>query len=161
MSLRSIASLSFCLVVAACQATAPAQSPSGGAAEPMRGSIATARPLGAGLSLPEMDVPCEATFYVGPFTFAADGDAARTVTTVRSPTGAQVCGLQASWVSGTDTFDETAGVGCAQGASPVEMQQTHTYSPGNGGSGVNPAYLKFERHDPAGCAPLRLGVARR
>ena len=102
MSLRSIVSLSFCLVVAACQATAPAQSPSGGAAEPMRGSIATARPLGAGLSLPEMDVPCEATFYVGPFTFAADGDAARTVTTLRSPGGAQVCGLQASWVSGTD-----------------------------------------------------------
>jgi hypothetical protein len=151
------------LLLTACQATTPISPSSGGGPSeaPAHGTIASARPIAAGQSLPEMEVPCEATFYVGPFTFAADGDTARTTTTVRSPTGVQVCGLQASWVSGADAFDEVAGTGCAETASPVEMQQTHTYSPGNGGSGNNPVYLKFERHEPTGCAALRLGVARR
>lgn len=141
--------------------SAPARRGDPGAAALPYGTIATAARLAAGASLPELDVPCQATFYVGPFAFSTDPETVRVVTVARSPSGVQVCGLQASWVSGADAFDSVAGVGCPEGSNEVESEQTHTHAPGRGESGVNPIYLKFERREPAGCAPLRLGIARR
>lgn len=148
----------------ACQGTtAASNSPpqTGAGAAPARGSIAEARPLAAGQSLPEFDVPCESSFYVGPFRFTADPQTVGTRTTLRSTTAEQVCGLRAEWVDGTGTFASTAGVGCAEGDQAMLAEQTFTYSPGNGGSGANPVYLHLERHDPAGCPALRLTLAGR
>jgi hypothetical protein len=165
MSIRSVVCVA--LLACACQATTATPPPSqvaagpGAATAPPYGTIATAGRLAAGASLPEFDVPCQATFYVGPFAFNTDPETVRVVTIARSPAGVQVCGLQASWVSGADAFDSVAGVGCPEGSNEAESEQTHTYAPGRGESGTNPIYLKFERRDPAGCAPLRLGIARR
>lgn len=159
--------LTLALALTACKSGAPAPTPTpttpttAGAVAPTQGSIATARPLAAGQSLPEMVVPCEAVFYVGPFPFSADPETVRTATTIRSPSGAQVCGLLANWVTSADAVDEVAGTGCVEGDATTETEQRHTYSPGNGGSGNTPVYLKFERHDPAGCAPLRFAIVRR
>ncbi len=162
MSLRSLVCVA--LLACACQATTPPPPSATGltaAAAPAHGTIASASPLAAGASLPEMDVPCEATFYVGPFSFTRDPETVRVVTIARSPAGVQVCGLQANWVSSADAVDNVAGVGCPEGSNEAESEQAHTYAPGRGESGTNPVYLKFERHDVAGCAPLRLGIARR
>jgi hypothetical protein len=162
MSLRS--SVCVALLACACKATTPPPPRATGstaATAPAHGTVASASPLAAGASLPEMDVPCESTFYVGPFSFSSDPETVRLVTVARSPSGVQVCGLQANWVSGADAVDGPAGVGCPEGSNAAEAEQTHTYAPGRGESGTNPVYLRFERHDAAGCAPLRLGIARR
>lgn len=162
MSRRSLVCVA--LLACACQATTPPPPSATGATvamAPAHGTVASAAPLAAGASLPEMDVPCEATFYVGPFAFTSDPETVRVVTIARSPAGVQVCGLQANWVSSADAVDNVAGVGCPEGSNEAESEQTHTYAPGRGESGINPVYLRFERHDAAGCAPLRLGIARR
>jgi len=162
MTLRTIVASAF--FAAACHTTTapttpPTTTPQGGAG-PLRGTIATAQRIAAGQTLAEMDVPCVATFCVGPFDFTADPQTARLVTTTSSPSGAQACGLHANWVTSADAAETVAGVGCPEGNTAAEMEQTHTHSPGNGGSGANPVYLKFDRADPADCAPLRLRIAR-
>ena len=162
MSLRSLVCVA--LLACACQATSsppPSATGSTVAMAPAHGTAASASPLAAGASLPEMDVPCEATFYVGPFAFTSDPETVRLVTIARSPSGVQVCGVQANWVSRADAIDNVASVGCPEGSNEVESELTHTYAPGRGESGTNSVYLRFERHEPAGCAPLRLGIARR
>lgn len=108
-----------------------------------------------------LEIPCDARLYFGPFRFSSEGETVSLVSSIRSPSGVQVCSLSGEWVSARDEIDGTAGAGCAEGDATTDQEQTHTYAPGRGESGANPVYLRFQRHEPAGCPALTLSLVRR
>ena len=86
-------------IAVACQGTtgSPASAPSTTTNQaPARGSLAEARPLADGQSLPELDIPCEAGFFVGPCRVSADPQTVRTTTTARSTSTEQAV-LNMAW----------------------------------------------------------------
>ncbi len=134
-------------------------------AAPTNTSIAGARALTAGESL-DVVVPCGSKLYFGPFNFAAEGDRVALVTSVRSVSGAQVCGGGA-FVDGDDVQQAVAGTGCVEHQADFASNLDYAYTPGAGGSTADPVYLSLwtgdVTGDPAGstCGALALHLEAR
>lgn len=150
-------------MITACQGAgspAPVSAPSpatssGGEQAPSQGTLRDARPLGRGAPS-AMTLGCRVRMYVGPFRLERSGETVRIASAARSLTGAQACGVQASWVDGQDAFVSTAGIGCPEGEAAHQAESAYEYSPANGGNGANPVYLRIVREDAEGCAPVGL-----
>ena len=163
-----VATLIAVLFVVACggaSATARGPGPAPASAAATNTSIAAARPVSAG-DVIDLVLPCTGKVYFGPIRFAAENQRLAIVSSVRSLSGAQVCGGGA-FVDESDVQQAVAGTGCIEDSHGYETTLEYVFAPGAGNSPANPIYLSLWSLDGAGgpvgesCAQLGLRLAVR
>lgn len=119
-------------------------------------SIANARALPRGVPV-RFPLGCKSTVFFGPFRFTHDPETVEIATIAKTPTGEQVC-VSGDWIGVKGNLVGGASIGCVDGPHVAEGKAAAEYSPGNGGSGENPVYLRvtFSEPKPAGCPSVDL-----
>ncbi len=127
---------------------------SAGSGDGSGSSIANARALRPGAPV-SFTLGCNATVYFGPFAFTKDPETLTFTSSIKSPTGSQIC-VNGDFIDKSGAHAGGASIGCVDGEHVGGGKSTFEYSPGNGGNGTNPIYLKvsFNEAKPEGCPSL-------
>ncbi|MBS2020654.1 MAG: hypothetical protein JST00_47815 [Deltaproteobacteria bacterium] len=121
-------------------------------------SIANAKPVVPGVPT-TFTLPCNASaVYVGPFSMSKDPETLVVNAEVKGTTKSQVCVVEGHWVDAKGGNPAIAGLPCVEGGVAQKTTLAYEYSPGNGGSGVNPVYwrIKLDAAKPAGCDTVEI-----
>lgn len=118
--------------------------------------MANARAVRPGAAV-AFTLDCKASMYFGPFRFTKDPEKLSLVSTAKSPRGEQVC-IAGDWLDKTGAHVGGAAIGCVDGPHTADGTAVYEYSPGNGGAGANPVYLRtsFGEPKPSGCPSIEL-----
>lgn len=117
-------------------------------------SIANARALRNGTPV-NFALSCTGVMYFGPFRLTHDPETLKVLSTIKSPSGAQIC-PKSEWLDASGAHVAGAGMGCIDDKHVGEGTPSYEYSPGNGGSSTSVVYLRVAAPDEKqpGCPSL-------